>query len=76
MAEAAWAHLPATRANTAQGTPALDLGAGAAAQLAALGCAVTRCDPCTAESAEFFSYRRDGQTGRLGAIIWLQSMST
>jgi YfiH family protein len=72
MAEAAWAELPATRAASRAGTPAIDLGAGAAAQLADLGCAVERLDPCTAESPDLFSYRRDGdRSGRLGAVVWL-----
>jgi YfiH family protein len=72
MAAAAWARLPAARAKSARGAPALDLGAGAAAELGRLGCAVVRCDPCTAEAPDlFFSYRRDGATGRLGGVVWL-----
>ncbi|MDR0415708.1 MAG: polyphenol oxidase family protein [Propionibacteriaceae bacterium] len=71
LAEAVWRRLPATRAKTAGGAPAVDLGAGAAAELARLGCAVERRDPCTAESPDLFSYRRDGRTGRLGAVVWL-----
>jgi len=31
-------------------------------------------DPrCTAESAELFSYRRDGTTGRCAGLIWIAS---
>jgi YfiH family protein len=71
MAEAAWTRLPATWARSAWGTPAVDLGAGAAAELGRLGCAVVRLDPCTAQSSDLFSYRRDGTTGRLGGLIWL-----
>lgn len=66
------AGLPAAYATTTWGTPALDLGAAAAAQLSDLGCTVTRVDPCTRESQDLFSHRRDGaEAGRLGAIAWL-----
>ncbi|MDR1512946.1 MAG: polyphenol oxidase family protein [Propionibacteriaceae bacterium] len=72
MAEAAWEALPATRAASRHGTPAIDLGEGAAAQLAELGVTVHRLDPCTAENSDLFSHRRDGdQSGRLGAIVWM-----
>lgn len=72
MAEDAWRRVPATRATSRRGTPAIDLGAGAQEQLTALGCAVHRLDPCTAESPELYSYRRQGwRAGRLGGVIWL-----
>jgi len=74
MAQAAWQRLPATRALTARGTPAIDLGQGAAAQLTELGCACHRFDPCTQETSAFFSYRRDGRrSGRQAGIIWQES---
>jgi hypothetical protein len=32
---------------------------------------------CTfSESADFFSYRRDGVTGRMASLIWLESQAT
>jgi YfiH family protein len=72
MAEAAWRQLPATQATSRRGTPAIDLGAGAAAQLQDLGCHVVRLDPCTVESPDLFSYRRDAErSGRQGGIVWL-----
>ncbi|MDR1388113.1 MAG: polyphenol oxidase family protein [Propionibacteriaceae bacterium] len=72
MAEAAWRRLPACRASSASGTPAIDLAGGAVAILAGLGCRVQRQDPCTVERDDLFSYRRDGAaSGRLGAVVWL-----
>ena len=63
---------PAARATTGWGTPSLDLGATAAGQLAALGCAVVRVDPCTRTTPTLHSYRRDGAAaGRQAAIVWL-----
>ena len=63
---------PAARATTGWGTPSLDLGATAAAQLAALGCAVVRVDPCTRTTPTLHSYRRDGAAaGRQAAMVWL-----
>jgi YfiH family protein len=72
MAEAAWQQLPASRARSRQGSPAIDLGAGAAAVLTEQQVSVQRCDPCTACQPDFFSYRRDqGRTGRQAGVIWL-----
>jgi polyphenol oxidase len=66
------AAVPAARCVTTAGTPGLDIRAGVHAQLAALGVAETGSDPrCTKESAELFSYRRDGQTGRAAGLAWL-----
>ena len=50
------------------GTPAIDLAAGATAQLTGLRVTVTRCDPCTLTAPELFSHRGDGPTpdGRSG----------
>jgi hypothetical protein len=69
---------PASWCVTRQGTPSLDLRAGLHAQLAALGVGAGSGqvidDPrCTAESAELYSYRRDGKTGRFAGVIWLAS---
>jgi hypothetical protein len=63
---------PAAVATTRWGTPSLDLGAAAAAQLAALGCTVVRVDPCTRTTPTLHSYRRDGSaSGRQAALAWL-----
>lgn len=64
--------LPQARTQTQWGTPGLDLGGAAAAQLADLGCGVTRVDPCTRTTAELHSFRRDGAvSGRQAGVIWL-----
>ncbi|MDR1790288.1 MAG: polyphenol oxidase family protein [Propionibacteriaceae bacterium] len=71
MAADAWERIPETQARSRQGTPAINLGAGAAAELIRLGCDVIREDPCTVETPTLFSHRRDGpRTGRLAAFIW------
>lgn len=63
---------PGTRCTTRQGTVGLDLVAGATAQLAAVGVAATAVGGCTLEQPErFYSYRRDGLTGRHGGVVWL-----
>ncbi len=63
---------PAAAATTSWGTPSLDLGAAAEAQLETLGCAVTRVDPCTFTTPTLHSYRRDGErSGRQLGVVWL-----
>ncbi|WP_395106036.1 peptidoglycan editing factor PgeF [Actinomadura sp. SCN-SB] len=64
--------VPAARATTRAGTPALDIRAGIAAQLAGEGVTDVRTDPrCTLETPGLFSYRRDGRTGRFAGYVWL-----
>jgi len=64
--------LPQARSMTRQGTPALDLRAGIAAQLAAEGVTDVRHDDrCTIETPELFSYRRERTTGRFAGYIWM-----
>jgi polyphenol oxidase len=66
------AAVPESASTTRQGTPAIDVRAGVRAQLAGFGVSdIWTDDRCTAESAELFSYRRDGQTGRFAGLIWL-----
>ncbi|MCC9175060.1 polyphenol oxidase family protein [Arthrobacter sp. zg-Y179] len=65
--------LPATAAVTRNGTPALDLPAGAQAQLAGLGVSVERVGDCTLENEQLFSHRRDPATGRFAGVIWQRS---
>ncbi|MFD4246781.1 peptidoglycan editing factor PgeF [Streptomyces sp. NPDC058525] len=65
--------VPAARAETSWGTPAVDVVAGVHAQLAEAG--VTdrlRSAVCTLESRDHFSYRRDRVTGRLAGYVWLE----
>lgn len=66
------AHLPGSATKTRAGTPGLDLRAGLWRQLAEAGVARIGVDPrCTVEDRTLFSHRRDGTTGRIAAITWL-----
>jgi YfiH family protein len=66
-------HLPGSASRTRSGTPGLDLRAGLWQQLAAAGVGRVGVDPrCTVEDRTLFSHRRDGRTGRLAAITWLE----
>jgi hypothetical protein len=51
------------------GQPSVDVGRGVLARLAALGIAAERFGNCTFESADLYSHRRDGRTGRQGAAV-------
>jgi len=63
---------PGSACVTSKGTPGIDIRAGLRRQLAAAGVAVVADDQrCTVESAEFYSYRRDGTTGRFAGLVWL-----
>lgn len=53
------------------GTPAVDVAAGVAAQLAALGVTVQRVPGCTRERPDLYSYRRDQVTGRAAGVVAL-----
>ena len=71
MADEVVAVVPAAAARSRADTPALDIGAGVVAQLTDHGVEVVRrVSGCTREDPTLFSYRRDGVTGRLGALIW------
>ena len=66
------AAVPGAGCTTRDGTPGIDLRAGLHGQLERLGVAsITDDTRCTAESAELYSYRRDGATGRFAGLIWL-----
>lgn len=69
------ASVPAAYAETSWGTPALDLGAGVEAQLAAAGVAaerIGRVDRCTLEDESLHSFRRDGAaSGRFAGLVWI-----
>lgn len=72
LAEQVEQQVPGSRASTRQGTASIDLAAGAEAVLRAAGvAAVTRVGGCTLERADFYSYRRDGRTGRHAGVIVL-----
>lgn len=64
------AQVPATWATTSWGTPALDLPAGAKAQLEAAGVVIEHAGPCTLENEGLFSYRRSSATGRFAGLVW------
>jgi YfiH family protein len=61
---------PAAWSTTSWGTPALDLGAGVAAQLRAADIEVIEAVRCTREHDDLYSHRRDGiGAGRLGGLV-------
>jgi purine-nucleoside/S-methyl-5'-thioadenosine phosphorylase / adenosine deaminase len=67
------AMVPESGCVTRAGTAGLDITAGVAAQLAAVGVgSVSRDGRCTRESDELYSYRRDGTTGRFAALVWME----
>jgi YfiH family protein len=69
------ASVPESRSTTSWGTPALDLGAGVRAQLAAAGVPdVREVGACTREDATWPSHRRDGAAAtRFAGVIWSHS---
>ena len=63
---------PELLSTTRWGTPALDLRAGAVAELAALGLAhVELVGGCTIEDGSLYSYRRAAVTGRFAGVVTL-----
>jgi YfiH family protein len=73
LAAQADATAPGSRGRTRTGTASVDLTAGATGQLHAAGVVDVRTSGgCTLEQPErFFSYRRDGPTGRHAGVVWL-----
>lgn len=67
--------VPAASATTRWGTPGLDIGGGALAELRRLGVDAERLGGCTYEDRGMYSYRRDGLTGRLAGVVWRSSTS-
>jgi YfiH family protein len=67
-------HVPGSACKTRKGTPGLDLRTGLWRQLADLGVGKIGVDPrCTNEDKTLFSFRRDGTTGRIAGITWLDA---
>ncbi|WP_196808255.1 peptidoglycan editing factor PgeF [Mycobacterium sp. URHD0025] len=65
--------LPGSRTTTSRGTPGLDLRAGIAGQLRALGVTAIDVDPrCTVADRRLFSHRREAPTGRLASVVWME----
>lgn len=62
---------PEAAATASTGAPALDIRAGLLAQLEAAGVRRWAVMPqCTAESPDYYSFRRDGTTGRFAGLVW------
>jgi polyphenol oxidase len=62
---------PGSAATTTTGAPALDIRAGLLAQLHEAGVRQGMVMPqCTAETRDYYSYRRDGTTGRFAGVVW------
>ncbi|MHA4850431.1 peptidoglycan editing factor PgeF [Rhodococcus sp. MSC1_016] len=67
-------YLPGSAARTVKGTPGLDLRAGIRRQLLDAGVSGVAEDPrCTIEDRTLFSHRREAPTGRLAAVIWMDT---
>ena len=72
LARVAAAYGPSVAARTLEGEPALDLPAGGRAALVAAGVTdVHDVEVSTAASPDYFSYRRDGETGRQAVVAVL-----
>lgn len=72
MADDVEAKLPGSRTKTTTGTWGVDVRAGLIRQLLGLGVTALDSDPrCTIEDESFFSYRREGTTGRQAGLVWL-----
>ncbi|MGH3531167.1 MAG: peptidoglycan editing factor PgeF [Mycobacterium sp.] len=73
MADEVEAALPGSRTTTSASTPGLDLRAGIARQLKALGVYAVDVDPrCTVDDVSLFSHRRGAPTGRLASVVWME----
>ena len=74
MADEVEAAVPGTRSTTRTGTPSVDLAAGAVGILSRAGLQrVATAGGCTIEQPErWFSYRRDGVTGRHAGLVRLR----
>jgi len=66
---------PTAWSTTRQGTPGLDVPAAVAAQLRRAGVPEANLRlsrECTAENPDYYSYRRDGVTGRFAGFVWFE----
>lgn len=65
-------HLPGSHTRTLDGTPGIDVRAGLTRQLLDMRIPNIQVDPrCTIADDTFFSYRREGTTGRQAGLVWL-----
>ncbi|MEJ6014235.1 peptidoglycan editing factor PgeF [Corynebacterium sp. H127] len=75
MADDVETKLPGSRVRTAKGTWGIDVRAGLVRQLLSQGVTAIDADPrCTIADESFFSYRREGTTGRQAGVIWLPAL--
>ncbi|OFT51542.1 laccase [Corynebacterium sp. HMSC06C06] len=73
MADDVEKHLPGAKTRTKTGTWGVDVRKGLIRQLMGMGITNIESDPrCTIEDTDFFSYRREGITGRQAGVIWLE----
>lgn len=64
------AAVPGTGGTTSWGTPSVDIATGVVGQLRAAGVdRIERVEVCTHEDPRYFSYRRDGVTGRFAGVV-------
>ncbi|HVT20155.1 MAG TPA: peptidoglycan editing factor PgeF [Mycobacteriales bacterium] len=63
--------VPGTACQTRTGTAGLNLVAGALGVLGRAGVRARAAGICTAEDARFYSYRRDGVTGRFAGVVMM-----
>lgn len=61
---------PAARSVSAKGSLSLDLPAALSGELSNAGVKISRSPICTVENSNYFSYRREGVTGRQAGLIW------
>ena len=67
------ARVPQSWGATRRGTPSVDVPGGVWAQLRAAGVVGGHRSPiCAQESADHYSYRRDGVTGRFAGFAWIE----
>lgn len=64
------ATFPNARSITTTGSLGLDLPSALTIELSKAGVQVSQSAICSVENQNFFSYRRDGITGRQAGIIW------
>jgi hypothetical protein len=73
MARQVESAVPGSLSTSPTGTAALDLAAGARGMLTRLGVrSVEVVGGCTRESDDYFSYRREGATGRFAGVVALR----
>lgn len=61
---------PMAKSVSAKGNLSLDLPGALSLALLDVGVKISRSPICTVENSNFFSYRRDGVTGRQAGLIW------